>query len=214
MKRSFDWIAKPYSRLERFLFGGTFQAIRLALLPELDGAKKILVLGEGDGRFVAALLARNLEARAVVVDGSMQMLLEAQRRCAPHAGRAEFVCANVVDWLASNPSSRCFDAVVTTFFLDCLTESEVSRVFAGVGAYSCSGSRWLWADLVVPNRGLRRHLSKLLLGWLYAVFALTTNITARRLVDPLPHFGAAGWNAQSQRRGLGGILEARVFIRS
>jgi SAM-dependent methyltransferase len=214
LKRSFDWMAKPYAALERLLFGGSFQAARTGLLPTLDGVEHVLVLGEGDGRFISALLARNPRARAVVVDGSVEMLAKARSRCGTDATRIDFVHANAVDWLAAPQSRAPFDAIVTTFFLDCLTESEVTRLFAAAGPRLTPGALWLWADLVVPDRGWRRYFAKGLLGCLYAAFALTTNITARRLVDPRPHFAALGWSTRCSDRALAGVLEARVLTRS
>lgn len=213
MKRSFDWMARPYAALERLLFGGTFQATRTALLPALDDASRVLVLGEGDGRFTAALLARNGRARVVAIDGSREMLATAKRRCAAHPDRVEFVCANAVDWLATSCVAP-FDAVVTTFFLDCLTEDEMSRLFTRLNAHLTPDARWLWADLVVPSQGWQRHFAKLLLESLYAVFAFTTNISARRLVDPGPYFAALGWRPSASAKRLAGILEARVLVRS
>lgn len=213
MKRSFDWMAKPYAMLERVLFGGTFHATRTGLLPLLDDATRVLVLGEGDGRFVAALLARNPRVHVVALDGSQEMLQTAQRRCAPHTERVTFVHANAVEWLAT-PSPQPFDAVVTTFFLDCLTEAELSRLFERIHVHLAPNARWLWADLVVPERGWQRYFAKLLLEWLYAVFVLTTNITARRLVDPSPHFVAHGWRTKLANTRLAGVLETRLLVRS
>lgn len=214
MKRTFDWMARPYAALENLLFGGTFQGTRVALLPVLDDSRRVLVLGEGDGRFVAALLARNPHATAVVVDGSQEMLHEATRRCKTDAKRVRFVCTNAVDWLETAPEAGHFDAIVTTFFLDCLTESEVCRLFAAVGRHLAPHACWLWADLVVPPRGWQRVFAKWLLRSLYAVFALTTNITARRLVDPRPYFEAYGWSAQRSTHALAGALASSAFFRS
>lgn len=212
--RSFDWMARPYAALEQLFFGGTFQAVRTGLLPCLDGAECVLVLGEGDGRLVSALLARNPNVRAVVLDGSAEMLDKAQARCAADAPRAEFVCANAVDWLETASTARAFDAVVTTFFLDCLTESEISRLFAAVPPRLTADARWLWADLVIPSAGWRRYFARWLLRTLYAVFSLTTNITARRLVNPDPYFAAGGWSTRHSKRALVGVLEARVLTRN
>jgi cyclopropane fatty-acyl-phospholipid synthase-like methyltransferase len=212
-------MARPYSALERLFFGGTFQAIRISLLPALEGASHVLVLGEGDGRFVSKLLAQNPNARAVVVDGSIEMLHRAKARCSANADRVEFVCANALDWLAAQaprPQSGAtpFDAVVTTFFLDCLTEAELSRLVTSVHLHLAPDARWLWADLIIPARGWQRYFAQVLVGWLYAVFALTTNISARRLVDPQPHFAALGWVATHSTRALAGVLESRVLVRS
>lgn len=211
---SFDWMAKPYALFERALFGSTFHATRTALLPQLTGARRVLVLGEGDGRFVAALLAHDPQVEVVVVDGSIEMLRLSRARCAPFGSRSEFVHANVVTWLANLAQTRPFDGVVTTFFLDCLTASEITTVFAKLDPHLTPDARWLWADLVIPARGIRRLFARALLRALYAVFALTTNISARQLVSPEPYFANYGWRSRHVKPGLLGVWEARLFVRS
>lgn len=211
---SFDWMAKPYALFERVLFGSTFHATRTALIPELAGARRVLVLGEGDGRFVATLLAYDPHVEVVVVDGSREMLRVTRARCADYPGRAEFVHANVVTWLATQERTAPFDGVVTTFFLDCLTQSELATLFTQLDSHVTPDVRWLWADLVVPTHGFRRLLARALLRALYAVFALTTNITARRLVSPDPYFRSHRWRAAHVKPGLLGIWQARLFVRS
>lgn len=207
-------MAKPYAALERSLFGGTFQAIRTSLVSELDDSRRVLVLGEGDGRFVAALVARNRDARVVVVDGSAEMLRRAAVRCAGAAHRVEFVHANAVNWLASSAPTPRFDAVVTTFFLDCLTSQEMSELLVGVEKYVAPKARWLWADLVLAEQGWRRAFAVAVLRVLYSLFRLTTDITARRLTDPRPYFEAHGWTTERVARGLAGILEARLLVKN
>lgn len=211
---SFDWMAKPYALFERVLFGSTFHATRTALIPKLAGARRVLVLGEGDGRFVSELLAYDPHVEVFVVDGSLEMLRVSQKRCAPYAGRTQFVHANVVTWLTTAERAAEFDGVVTTFFLDCLTEAELVTLFTELDYHVAADTRWLWADLVIPSHGLRRLLARTLLRALYAVFALTTNITARRLVSPDPYFSRHRWRAAHVKPGLLGIWEARLFVRN
>ena len=56
---NFDLIARPYRWLEYLTFGPTLQQTRLHYLPALLHSRNALVLGDGDGRFIAALLAAN-----------------------------------------------------------------------------------------------------------------------------------------------------------
>lgn len=214
MTGSFDWMAKPYAALERALFGRAFQRMRTAFVSELDDAREVLILGEGDGRFAQALLGRNAAVRVTVVDGSAGMLREVAARNQGHAHRVRLVQANVVDWLEAEPAREVFDGVVTTFFLDCLTQSEVARLFLAVPARVVPGARWLWSDLVVPERGWSKFCARVLLGVLYFAFRLTTNISARALVDPSPYFVRSGWVTAKRKSGWSGILEARVWVKN
>lgn len=214
MTGSFDWMAKPYAALERALFGGAFQRMRTAFLPALDDAREVLILGEGDGRFAQALLGRNSSVRITVIDGSAGMLRRVAARTREHAQRVRLVQAHAVDWLEAEPTTEMFDGVVTTFFLDCLTEAEVARLFVAVSPRVFPGARWLWSDLVVPEPRWSRLCARLLLGVLYFAFRLTTNISARTLVDPSAYFFYSGWVTVESKSAWSGMLEARVWVKS
>ena len=53
----FNQLARPYRWLERAVFGGRLQRARCAHMQTFLAAESILLLGEGDGRFLEALLA-------------------------------------------------------------------------------------------------------------------------------------------------------------
>lgn len=214
MRRSFDWMARPYSLLETVLFGGSFQSVRTALIPALLGARHVLVLGEGDGRFVEALVRLNPSARVVVIDGSRSMLTRAAQRLSDSSHQVEFVESNAARWLRDGENGAHADAVVTTFFLDCLTKEEHAELFALLSAKLAPKALWLWADLVVPRHGWQALGARMLLRVLYTVFGLTTNITARRLVDPSAFFARYGWTVQHTSVAMGGILRSHTFVRN
>ena len=58
---AFDKLARPYRWLEYLAFGRALEGCRLDLLPWLGGARRVLTIGEGEGRFVAELVRRREE---------------------------------------------------------------------------------------------------------------------------------------------------------
>ena len=54
---NFDLIARPYRWLEYLTFGPALARCRNHFLPQLTDRRAALVLGDGDGRFLARLLA-------------------------------------------------------------------------------------------------------------------------------------------------------------
>ena len=76
---NFDPLARPYRWLEYATFGRALERCRFHFLPALTGARRALVLGDGDGRFLARLLRANPELEADVVDCSPAMLRLLQR---------------------------------------------------------------------------------------------------------------------------------------
>jgi len=74
LRMRFDAIAPHYGWLERATAGSLLQRCRTAFLAELAGAQRILLLGEGRGRFLFELLKSNPNARVTCLDASARML--------------------------------------------------------------------------------------------------------------------------------------------
>ena len=68
-----DAIAKHYAWMEFVVFGRALERCRTRFLKELEGTRRALVLGDGDGRFLLQLLKSSPEMRADYVDRSQEM---------------------------------------------------------------------------------------------------------------------------------------------
>ena len=77
---NFNRIARPYRWLEYLTLGPALTRCRTHFLPQLAACRTALVLGDGDGRFLAGLLAANPDLRADAVDTSATMLQLLTRR--------------------------------------------------------------------------------------------------------------------------------------
>ena len=71
---NFDPIARPYRWLEYLTFGPYLERCRYHFLNQLGQHCRALILGDGDGRFTARLLAANPEISVDAVDSSATML--------------------------------------------------------------------------------------------------------------------------------------------
>jgi SAM-dependent methyltransferase len=204
----FDRLAPHYRWLERLTYGDRLQRCRVALLGEVTDARRVLVLGEGDGRFLAAFLAANRVATVEVIDGSPAMVALARRRIGDMAGRVTFRVADARDFAPAGP----FDLVVTNFFLDCLPDGQLGPLVARLAPLLAPGGRWLVGDFRVPDRGrLRQLAARVALGGMYAAFRAVTRLPAGRLADPRPHLRAAGLTPGAVAPSLGGFLVAELW---
>lgn len=207
----FDWLAPHYAWVETLTFGGLLQWCRTALLADLTDARRVLVLGEGDGRFLAAFLAANRGATVDVVDASAGMVELARRRVADD-GRVRW---HVEDARRLELQSSAFDLVVTNFWLDCFPAAELERLVPRLAGALAPGGRWLVGDYAMPQGGsVRRAATRAALAGMYAAFRLTTRIPAGRLVDPAPLLRAAGLEAVRAESRLGGFLAATLWRRA
>ena len=164
----FDRVAGAYRWLEYLAFGPALQRARTAHLGALATCKRILVVGDGDGRCVARLVDLAPRAHVHVIDTSERMLHLAARRLPAHArGRATF---ERIDVRGFDPGHEPWDAILTMFVLDCFTTEDVNRLARRLAPALRPGGLWLFADFVVPPHGWRRLRARLWLALLYRFF--------------------------------------------
>jgi SAM-dependent methyltransferase len=206
----FDRLAALYRPLEYLAFGRDLERARLAHLEHLADCRDILVLGEGDGRFLARLVQAAPAARIRCVDASAAMLARAAGRLAGTAApaRVTFECADALrlDW-----PPRSYDAVVTLFFLDCFPPDQVAALIARLASAVRPGALWSWADFAVPPTGWGRLKARAWLALLYAFFRWTTGLAARELPPAEDLLGRAGFRCERERAWQGGLIRSAVF---
>lgn len=207
----FDWLAPHYEWVERLTYGGRLHRCRTALLGELTDARRVLILGEGDGRFLADFLKANSAATVDVIDASAGMVALARQRLDRGAGAPDRVTWHVADARGVELPPARYDLVVTNFFLDCFPESELAPLVGRLARCLTPGGRWLVGDFALPPGGVSRLCARLTLAGMYAFFALGTGIPAVRLADPTPLLLAEGLCIEHEARLLGGFLVARLW---
>jgi ubiquinone/menaquinone biosynthesis C-methylase UbiE len=162
-----------------------------------------LILGEGDGRFLHALLRANPHVAVDCVDGSAEMLALARARVGEDAHRVRFFVAEASAW---RPERRDYDLVVTHFFFDCLAAPEVEAIIDELAAASASHATWLLADFTIPKGRWRSIHARAWLSVLYSFFRATAGIRTSTLVDPVPLLEAHGYRCTQRFETRFGML--------
>lgn len=210
-RTSFDSLAAPYQALEVLTFGPLLHRCRTAHLARVSHCRRALILGDGDGRFLADLLRANPDVCADSVDISPGMLAAAQRRVRAIPGaleRARFVRADV----RSDPlPDSGYDLVVTNFVLDCFRPAELAAVVSRVAAACAPNTTWLDGDFRLPPSGWERIAARAALAGMYAFFRLATRMPNGRLTDPSPLLRAAGFRLEAEVSWLRGFLSSRLW---
>ena len=173
------------------------------------------MLGEGDGRFLAAFLRINPAAEVDYVDGSGRMLALAQRRAADVAGRPErvrFHRADALTWLRENEPGA-YDLVCTHFFLDCFTQNELAALTAAIDRHTAAWARWIVSDFRYPTGRLTATAGRLLISFLYGFFRLSTALRVRRLPEHAGVLDRLGFKRVERRLAVGGLLVSECWER-
>lgn len=208
VSNGFDKLAKLYRWMEYLSFGPLLWRTRAEYLLQMRNARHALVLGDGDGRFTAALLRDNHGVRLHAVDASSAMLRRLQHRAASQ-GDASRVSALHADATIALPEGS-FDLVCSHFFLDCLSDVQCAALADRVVRQMQSGARWVVSEFAVPQGGLRLPARVLVRG-LYVAFGLLTGLRVRHLPDYAAALRLAGLQRIAVQSWLGGILRAEMW---
>jgi ubiquinone/menaquinone biosynthesis C-methylase UbiE len=207
---NFDIIAAPYRSLEYLTLGKTLENCRNHYLPQLIDRRHALVLGDGDGRFLAQLLTHNPHLHVNAVDTSSTMLQLMRKRCEEEAHNADIRLSTHHADALTFPLEGPYDLVVTHFFLDCFTQSEVDSLIARITPTLAPGALWLISDFRIPT-GLMRLPAKLLTRSLYLAFRILTGLRTTHLPDHVTPLKAFGLKRITHQHRLAGLLTTELW---
>lgn len=211
---NFDPLARAYRWMEYLSFGPILERCRFHFLPACRTAHRALVLGDGDGRFTARLLATNRSIQIDAVDASAAMLRELHVRAAHSVDDADHRLRTVqADLRRYTPDRSGYDLVVSHFFLDCLTEDEMEEMGAGIVPHLASRCRWLISEFAIPERRWSRAVARALIRFLYLAFQTMTHLHVKKIPDYARILVACGFGRQQQVHFLGGLLTAEIWER-
>lgn len=169
----YDLVAPVYERVLVPLHDlGVSRAVERALGA---GPESVLDVGIGPGRGVALLSGNG--RRVVGVDASRRMLRLADAHLTAERVRASLMRANA---LALPFRSASFDAVVSTYLLDVLTDAEIAPALNELIRVLSPGGRLVLGTMALPNR-LTHQM------WMAAYRALPELVGHSRPADPHPH---------------------------
>ena len=133
-KPTFDLVASFYPLLEQTIFGSTLNRARIFFISRVTEGNNILLIGEGNGRFLFEMVKETSSGSVTVVDSSARMLASAARRLATidHYSRIEFVQGYILEWRSPVPH---YDRVVTHFFLYLFTPACLRWVVEKISAW-------------------------------------------------------------------------------
>jgi ubiquinone/menaquinone biosynthesis C-methylase UbiE len=189
-----DRIARWYRWLEYAAFGGALRRRREAFLFELGNPQKVLVLGDGDGRFLQVFHALYPQAQIDAVDVSAKMIELARSR----VDGVEFHFCDAREFVFDEE----YDLAVAHFFFDCFEEEELAAMLKRIHTKSWlisefRNTRWSWPVL----RGL------------YFFFRLTTGLQTRRLPDHRKILEELGYRMEREQTTVRGLIGSEMWLK-
>ncbi|HEV2840376.1 MAG TPA: class I SAM-dependent methyltransferase [Chthoniobacterales bacterium] len=208
---NFDRIAPHYRWLEMLCAGPLLQRCRTAFLREIQSPRHVLIVGEGNGRFLVNFLRAHPDAAITCVESSAAMLRLAQARLAASgldSRRVEFLHADILTW---TPPCRRFDLLVTHFVLDCFDPDQLAAIVARLAAAAAPEARWLVADFREPASGFAKWRARAIIQSLYFFFRCVARLSATRLIPPDALLARHGFVLRERRTWDWGLLHSDLW---
>ncbi len=205
---SFDRLAPFYRAMEFLTAGGKLQRCRTAFLGDLPAPRKILMVGEGHGRFLPEFVRSHPDAYVLVVDSSEKMLGIARSKV--KSERVEFLHADLLEW--TGPQGE-FDLIITQFVLDCFMEEDLAVVVDKLATMAAPQADWFIADFAIPAGGPARWRSRVILSLLYRFFRIATGLRANTLISPDAEIARAGFTCYRHVTYEWGLLKSEWWRR-
>jgi ubiquinone/menaquinone biosynthesis C-methylase UbiE len=209
-----DGIARWYRWLEYAMFGRALEHTRLQYLDLISASRNALILGDGDGRFLAAFAERNRHASIDVIECSGEMMRLAERRLkrssAYSCERVRLHCADVRSF--DLPAGR-YDLIATHFFLDCFTTEGSFDLISRVAAAAAPNAQWLVSEFRQPRAGFGRYRGAITIWASYLFFRVATGLRTNTLPDYSRALAANGFRRHSHHMRSNGMLIAEVWER-
>ena len=209
MRNTFDSVAAIYPLLEWLSYGNELARARRAFFEQVVSARNILLVGEGNGRFLQECLLHAPQSSITVVDLSSRMLASARRSASRSAASAglKLIHADFLSW-RGRPGT--FDLIVTHFFLDLFSPLNQRRVIENIGLSAAPSACWIDVDYRCPRARRRDRI----IDWLqYRFDNAFCGVEADRHHDPSAAIGAAGWHVQGEQLFSAGNVAARLHGR-
>jgi ubiquinone/menaquinone biosynthesis C-methylase UbiE len=203
-----DTIAGVYRWLEYIAFGSTLQRRRCEFLDALGTARTALVIGDGDGRFLAELHKRYPDMEVDSIDLSAGMIAMARRRIDSCRVRLLEADARTIDF----PRDE-YDLVVTHFFLDCFSEADAAAVIRRASSVTAGGRRWIISEFRIPASGWKALHARLWLKTMYLFFRMTTGLSTDRLPRYHEILRAYGFTLEREVTERFGLVASECWIK-
>jgi ubiquinone/menaquinone biosynthesis C-methylase UbiE len=198
-----DFIAPHYCWIEKLGMGRALEKRRRWFLPEIAHARRALVLGDGDGRFLCELLRRNAVVRADYVDSSRRMLELARQKAGSERVNYEQANALTLDF-----PWEAYDLIATHFFFDCFDPDDLEKLIGRVARAAKPGAQWIVSEFRTPNLPAR-----LLVRALYLFFGITTGLRTRKLADHRPILRTHGFRLINASHSRGALVVSELWER-
>ena len=207
---SFDRVANYYAWMEKIVFGNDLEKIRNVHLKLIDDAESILLLGDGDGRFLKKISETGADGLIVSLDSSSKMIELSRKRLQNTDLEVQYFCQNIKNFEKSESFKP--DLIFAHFFLDCFTEDEVILIIDLLSQWSTKTTKIVVSDFfITKTNSISGTYQKLLTQTMISFFRVFCGISANKLPNIPKIMNSKGWNCISHKSLRNGFINSWVW---
>jgi ubiquinone/menaquinone biosynthesis C-methylase UbiE len=202
----FDKIAWAYDFLAFIVFGCSQKRAQVHFMNSIPKGANILMMGGGSGWLLKKIIELNRAEHITYVDTSSKMLALARERVKGNSVKVEFILGDET----SISSHRCYDVIITGFFLDLFTQSRVSQILGLIYNTLRVGGIWLQTDFALEK--IQDNPAKIfLIRLMYLFFYLICGIEARKLPDLNSEFAALDMMEENKKYFYDNMIKTSLY---
>ncbi|MEQ8926001.1 MAG: class I SAM-dependent methyltransferase [Fulvivirga sp.] len=171
---NFNSIAFIYDKLAHIVFGKAIIESQQVHLGHIKNGKSILICGGGTGQILRKLDALNVSLKVDFVEKSRGMIERACRHAPFKNLQVNFINQDIFDVDLGE-----YDVIVTPFFLDIFSRSNLVKLIATLSASVKPKGCWINTDFKISNVWWK----KVMILFMYLFFRLTANLEGKKLHD-------------------------------
>ena len=198
----FDFIAPVYDWMARLVFGKAITESQTIFLNRIPAGAEILILGGGTGWLLEKISEQNKSCKILYVDASAKMIKKSKLR--KTQDEVQFVQGVLQDI----PEQRRFDVIVTNFYLDLFSDSNLKIVIEQIHAHTKPSSQWLVADFIDTV-----WWHRMMLRVMYVFFRVVAGIDGSQLPVWGNALQAQGWAKAAEQLHFRGFINTSFWVR-
>jgi ubiquinone/menaquinone biosynthesis C-methylase UbiE len=209
---NFDHIATYYRWFEYIAFGHSLERRRLTFLDRMKDSRRALVIGDGDGRFTAALAIRNHTVQIDSIERSSQMLRLARRRLRReqimNRDRIRLIQGDIR--FVTLPTGE-YDLIATHFFLDVLNHHDLRLVVQRVVSAASRPCHWAVSEFDIPQHGWRHIHAEAWVKTMYFFFRCVAGLKVAELPEWRTAFLDHGFVCLHSEAAGAGLMRSELW---
>lgn len=205
MKNNFDVITPWYDRIGRLIFGNTLIRSQSASLSYIKEGDDILILGGGSGHILTAIDHLDVKVNITYIELSSQMIKLAQARQPFKNIAIKFINTDALQ--TQLPKA---DVVITNYFLDVFTLTNLKRVMDAIDQTLSDAGIWMCTDFRRTNSIFKNGLIKLM----YLFFRLSSKLEGNKLQDFDVQFFRLNYKKIFSKFYFGNMIQAAVYTKN